>query len=602
MWYQSSGGGMLMIENLQDPCDTLTVVQSVAPSKAYVFSICWGTGLPANCGLSGDNPALLPVVKAGSTIGIKSDLYNMGSPGRIMVIFKINDVAAYNETNVSLGTYPAIWSPIYSGYKMPNVDVKITIEGYGWDGTNWKLDSTRTMTISHSTPICTGTTISPVGGAIIAGPGGVDATGKAIPGGTVKITVTVDPKDVSLPVEFKDRAGTVLSSCNTTAGTGQCSFTWDSNILGKTPGTYYVKAYSGSCVSTEVSITVSAPILQRDFGITVNDSVTGWAVSGATILVTTIGGVSQSKVTDSSGLVTFRVDVGTVNIAISKNGYNTSNEVQSIYSDTTITYYIIPIPPTPTTGSIQIVTVPTGVSIYLDGKATAEANPTPAVIGNLIAGDHTFILKLSGYEDLTGTVTVPSGGSVNVYRTLTKITPGTGSLNITSRPLGADVWVDGKDTGLTTSGMTVIDSIPPGTHSYTLTMTGFQDKTGTFVVKAGETTSLDVELVHLVTIGTLEIDSEPSGARVYIDEKDSLRSTPATIGNLTAGDHKYKVVLESYKDISGIFTIKSGETETVHLILEKSGIGVAGWLGAAAAGVVILGFIIGRREKEKESE
>lgn len=571
-------------------CDRLTVVQSIAPPKLTIFNYCWKIGTrTGSCPI----PTEMPVVSAGSKISITADIANSGPTGRANVIFKIDGVAQYNDTNVSLATFPGggLWSPTYSGYTMPTKDVQLTIEAYAWDATKnaWVITDTKTTKISTVSAGCTGLDLVPFSAIIKQGE-------------KVDFVVSTSPGNIPFTVTFKGRSAggseTVLGTCKT-SGAGQatggstCGFTWDSNVYGKQSGTYYVKAYADSCISTEGAITVNPAILQYNFGITVKDSNTGAAVSGASVQISTAGGASQSKVTDINGLASFRVDSGTINVSISKNGYNTYNTAEYVFMDRSITYPIVPTSPLVTVGNVQFVSVPTGVDIYIDSKSMGVK--TPITITDIKAGDHTFSLKLTTYEDLSGTMTVLSGSTINIYVTLTRLTPNSGSINITSHPMGADVWIDGKDTGLTTSGATVIDSIPPGNHTYTLTMTGFQDKTGTFAIVSGQTTFLDVELVPLTTIGSLEISSDPSGARVYIDDADSKRTTPATILSLAAGDHTYKLVLEGYKEISGIFTIESGKATTVHIVLEKSvGIEIGTGVAIAVAGALAIALLLPR--------
>jgi hypothetical protein len=575
-------------------CDQLTVIQAVAPPNAQIFNYCWnetgklGTGA---CPM----PTSMPVVKAGSIIDIRTDIANSGTTGRVLAIFKIDGVAKYQETNVSLGTFPGggLWSPTYVGFTMPTKNVILTVEAHNWDATKnaWILGQTKSATISMTSAGCVSIDLAPFSASIKTGE-------------KVDMVAAVSPGNVPFVVTFKDRAGTTLGTCKTSGtglatGSSSCPFTWDSNASygsGGKAGTYYVKAYADSCYSTESVIVVDAPILQYNFNITVKDSVTGTVIPGATVLVATTGGASQSKITDTNGLASFRMDAGTISVSISKNGYNTYNTAESLFMDRSITYSIIPIPPTPTVGAIEFVSVPSGADIYIDGKIQTGVK-TPIVITNILAGEHTWTLKLSGYNDSSSKVTVPSGGTTSVYATLTAVTPTLGSLNITSHPvMGAEVWIDGKDMGVTTSGATIITDIPPGTHSYTTTIPGFQDNTGTFDIKAGQTTYLDIALVPLITIGTLEITSEPSGARVFIDDADTQRVTPATIVNLAEGDHRYKTVLSGYKDIAGIVPIIAGQTEKVHLILEKSGMGLEVFAAAAIAGVAVLSFISGKKE------
>lgn len=558
------------------------------PPKAQIFNWCWGeTGkLGGSCPM----PTSLPPVKAGTVIDIKADIVNTGATGSVMVIYKIDGLALFTETNVSLVGYPSggMWSPTFTKYTMPNKNVTLVIESYNWDGTKWNLGQTKTQSISTISPGCAGIDLTPFAASIKTGE-------------KVDMTTSVSPGNIPFIVTFKDRGGATLGTCRT-SGTGQatgsstCMFTWDSSAsyAGKT-GTYYIKAYADSCMSTESAIVVDAPIYQYNFSIYVQDFVTNSPLSGATVLVATTEGASQSKITDTNGLALFRMDSGTISISISKNQYNTYNTVESLYNDISKTYSITPIPPKPTIGDVQFVSVPSGAEIFIDGKTTSQK--TPMTVTGIPAGDHNWILKLTGYNDSSSKVTVPSGGLIQVYTTLTTVTPTSGSLNITSRPMGGEVWIDDADMKQTTSGMTIITDIPPGSHSYKIILAGFQDATGKFDIKVGQTTYLDIELIPLTTIGTLEITSEPSGARVFVDDKDTQRNTPATIASIVEGDHRYKTILSGYKDISGVVTIISGQTEKVHLILEKSGTGLEVVAAVAIAGVAILTFVSGKEKR-----
>ena len=569
-------------------CDRLTVVQAITPPNAQVYNICWDVTGKLGTGTCSSNFG--PVIQSGSVIDIKADIVNSGPVGRVNVIFKIDGIAVFNDTNISLPTFRSgsdIWSPTFSGYKMPTKNIQLTVEAYGWDASKnaWILGQTRTVTISMSSPICTGIDLVPFSASIKTGE-------------KVDLVAAISPGNVAFPVTFKDRTGSVLGSCKTNGmgqatGSSTCPFTW--NSTGKVAGTYYVKAYADSCISTECIIVVNAPILQYNFNITVTDSVTGVVVPEATVMVTTTGGASQSKVTDVSGLASFRMDTGTISVSISKSEYNTFNTAESLYMDRSITYQLIPIPPIPTVGAIEFVTVPVNASIFVDGNTTGQK--TPIVITNIIAGEHAWELRLSGYNNSTGKVVVPSGGSIPVYATLTPVTPTMGSLNITSTPMGAEVWIDGKDFNVTTSGATIITNIPPGNHTLTLTLPGFQDKITTFAIIAGQTTYLNPTLVPLTTIGSLEISSEPSGARVYIDDIDTQRVTTATITNLIKGSHTYKLVLDGYTDSSGTFNIEIEKTTIVHVILEKkTDAPGTGLLVVGIAGLAIVAVIMKKKE------
>ncbi|HOB44437.1 MAG TPA: PEGA domain-containing protein, partial [Bacillota bacterium] len=61
----------------------------------------------------------------------------------------------------------------------------------------------------------------------------------------------------------------------------------------------------------------------------------------------------------------------------------------------------------PPTGSIEVTSVPTNATIYLDGAETGKFTNT--TLTDVDAGDHIVTLKLDGYEDATQSVTVVAG-------------------------------------------------------------------------------------------------------------------------------------------------------------------------------------------------
>jgi hypothetical protein len=208
-------------------------------------------------------------------------------------------------------------------------------------------------------------------------------------------------------------------------------------------------------------------------------------------------------------------------------------------------------------------------SIYVDDVDTGLK--TPKTISNISSGDHKFTFKLGGYNDSSGTVTVVGGSTVQAYLSMTPLTPTAGALNITSHPvMGAEVFVDEVDQKTTSSGATVIHNIPPGTHSYRLSMTGYADSTDKFLVTAGTTTFVDALLIPLLTIGTVEISSTPAGAKIYVDDVDTYKGTPASIMNLDVGNHTYKLTLSGYQDGSGIFSVDPGKVTPVDVVLKKA--------------------------------
>ena len=63
--------------------------------------------------------------------------------------------------------------------------------------------------------------------------------------------------------------------------------------------------------------------------------------------------------------------------------------------------------------------------------------------------------------------------------------------------------------------------------------------------------------------GLVNLESEPQGAYVWLDGKESDKKTPVEIKSLAPGKHSFKLVKEGFNDLSGEFVLESGQTLTV---------------------------------------
>lgn len=97
-------------------------------------------------------------------------------------------------------------------------------------------------------------------------------------------------------------------------------------------------------------------------------------------------------------------------------------------------------------------------------------------------------------------------------------TPTTGNLAVDSNPNGAQIWIDGSNTGKVTPD--TIKNLSAGTHSLTLKLDGYKDTVQTNIsITAGQTTSRNITLVRAAktfgpvklweTVGTTA--AQPSG-------------------------------------------------------------------------------------------
>ncbi|WOF15544.1 PEGA domain-containing protein [Methanoplanus sp. FWC-SCC4] len=182
-------------------------------------------------------------------------------------------------------------------------------------------------------------------------------------------------------------------------------------------------------------------------------------------------------------------------VELNKAGYNEwSGQVNVYPGQTTRVSETLTAIPSPSKGSIYVSSTPGGAYIYLDGSYEGVTPYSGTyVIGNVPAGTHTISLKLSGYKDAATSVSVSGGGTATVSLPLTPVNPpaGTGTLDISSTPTGANVYINNEYKGITPFQL----SLPAGEYSVSFRLTGYMDSTTTATVNSGGTSTVQGSLV-----------------------------------------------------------------------------------------------------------
>jgi serine/threonine-protein kinase len=130
-----------------------------------------------------------------------------------------------------------------------------------------------------------------------------------------------------------------------------------------------------------------------------------------------------------------------------------------------------------------------------------------------------------------------------------------GQLTINSTPEGAQVQLDGRSdpTWVTPYNIT---GLAPGAHSVSVTKAGFASDTRSVEIASGSKSFLTVALSSLN--GTLSVASEPTGASVIVDGKDT-KLTPAQV-TLEKGSHMILVRKTGYLDETTSINLQAGQS------------------------------------------
>jgi hypothetical protein len=228
-------------------------------------------------------------------------------------------------------------------------------------------------------------------------------------------------------------------------------------------------------------------------------------------------------------------------------------------------------PASTSVGAVRVQSIPPAANIYLDGVYRGS---TPMTIGSLAAGDHTVLLRRSGYREYTTTVRVPAGGTAELTATLSALSSPSGSVDVVSYPAGASVYLDDTYQGLTNPWDALnIPNVAPGEHDLTLTLGGYYDYVTTVTVTSGRETSVVATLTDLPGAnpnGQLAVASSPAGAGVYVD--NAYRGiTPLIVNGVPKGSHTVLVRQAGYQDWASSVQVAEGETAQVSATLVPGG-------------------------------
>ena len=188
--------------------------------------------------------------------------------------------------------------------------------------------------------------------------------------------------------------------------------------------------------------------------------------------------------------------------------------------------------------SINLKSSPSGAKIYLDGRNTNLATPT--ILTDLKVGSsHTIKLELENYRPFEKSIDMASEKPIIFSADLIRIT---GAIFVTSQPPGANIFINDKDTTLTTPA--TIEKIPlKEDQKVALKKDGFITYEQIINLNSEKLQPFSTELVKKKPDkAVLVISSTPSGANILINGEKTGKTTPAQITDLDVA--KYDVQLE----------------------------------------------------------
>ncbi|MCT4619486.1 MAG: S-layer homology domain-containing protein [Marinisporobacter sp.] len=253
------------------------------------------------------------------------------------------------------------------------------------------------------------------------------------------------------------------------------------------------------------------------------------SIDGAKISVN-----SQNLTTDSNGSVTVSLENGSYPYTVEKSGYNNKSgnvTVNGAALTETDTMKATPTPPTKYTVTFAVYNDSNspidGAKISVNSQNLTTDSKGSATV-SLENGSHSYTVEKSGYTNKTGSVTVNGAALTETVNMTTTPTPPTkytvtfAVYNNSNSPIdGAKISVNSQNLTTDSKGSATI-SLENETYGYTVTKSGYTNKTGNVTVNGAA-------LTEKVTMTATSTGETVLGAVYGTNDLNNL-GTPITKG------------------------------------------------------------------------
>ena len=209
-------------------------------------------------------------------------------------------------------------------------------------------------------------------------------------------------------------------------------------------------------------------------------------------------------------------------------------------------------------GAIHVITNVVGATATLGGDyGYAEHCETPCSFSNLMPGSYNLEVKKNGFQPTQTALQIRAGQALDQKISLEPTAIG---LRITTRPAGADVFINGDKQ----SGQTPL-TIPlaPNSYNLVLRMQGYEPYSQSVVVKGNAQAQVDVELKEKGGhVAWAQVVTNPVGADIAVDGIPTGKQTPSRV-EISAGIHVIILKLNGYQISRRTVQVTEGSTVNV---------------------------------------
>ena len=217
-------------------------------------------------------------------------------------------------------------------------------------------------------------------------------------------------------------------------------------------------------------------------------------------------------------------------------------------------------------GAIHVVTDVLGATAILQGPAGRVLNQckTPCSFSELNPNRYSLEVAKDGYQPVQTALQVKANEVLDQKIKMESTTKG---LYVSSKPVGADVFINGAKQ----SGQTPVTlPLAAGQYNLVLRLPGYDAYAGSVQIKDEVQTQMDVELKEKTAsthVAWADVQSTPAGAEILIDGSTTGKSTPSRV-QLPTGLHTITLKLNGYQPVRRAVQTSEGGTVTLTEILK----------------------------------
>jgi len=215
-------------------------------------------------------------------------------------------------------------------------------------------------------------------------------------------------------------------------------------------------------------------------------------------------------------------------------------------------------------GELTINSTPAGAEVTVDGQ-TDPSWVTPLSLTGVAPGRHTINVSKAGFTSEARAIDVSQGGKAVVALQLAQLSAG---ISVTSTPTGAEIYLDGRDTGKQTPAQISVDK--QGNHNLVVKKQGYMEEATLASLQYGQTFRFaptlrllgvtdDIKYKKLFggknnSMGSVNIKTTPKGAQIAVNRRILDRNSPVEF-YLNPGTYVIDITASGYKPTHKIIEV-----------------------------------------------